>query len=106
MDASALLEENNVRVLNRLKKNLEAACQSYAYEWNDPTVRKGYTTAQMDIYRPWIGTVVEDLDIYFKANEFEQNRMMMHCYCDVKFKDIVKRIILEINVYRPENMAD
>lgn len=100
-EASALLEENNVRVLNTLKKGLEKACRGYAYEWNEPTVRKGYTQAQMDVYRPWIGTMVQDLDIKFEANEWEQQRMIMHCYCEVKFRDIVKRIILEINIQRP-----
>lgn len=105
-EASALLEENNVRVLNTLKKGLEKACRSYLYEWNNPAVRKGYTTAQMDIYRPWIGDFVEDLDIRFTANEWEQERMIMHCYVVVKFKDIVKRIILEINVERPTYESD
>ena len=102
LDASCLLEENNVRVLNLLKKELEAACNDYLYEWNKPEARKGYTTAQMDRFRPWIGTVVEDLDIKFEANQFEQERMIMHCYCVVKFIDIVKRVILEINIQRPE----
>lgn len=105
-EASALLEENNVRVLNSLKKGLEKACRGYAYEWNNSTVRKGYTEAQMNIYRPWIGTMVEDLDIKFKADGFEQERMMMHCYVEVKFRDIIKRIILEINIRRPEGQAD
>jgi hypothetical protein len=41
-DASALLEENNVRVLNVLKKALERNNRMYLYEWNDPVVRKGY----------------------------------------------------------------
>lgn len=100
-DASALLEENNVRVLNTLKKGLEKACRGYMYEWNEPTVRKGYTEAQMEVYRPWIGTMVQDLEIRFDANEWEQERMIMHCYCVVKFRDIVKRIILEINIQRP-----
>lgn len=100
-DASALLEENNVRVLNTLKKGLEKACRNYLYEWNEPEVRKGYTQAQMEVYRPWIGTMVQDLDIKFEANEWEQKRMIMHCYCEVKFRDIVKRIILEININRP-----
>lgn len=102
MDASALLEENNVRVLNTLKKGLEKACRGYLYEWNEPTVRKGYTDAQMEVYRPWIGTMVQDLDIYFDANEWEQERMIMHCYVTVKFRDIVKRITLEINIRRPD----
>lgn len=102
LEASALLEENNVRVLNTLKKGLEKACRGYLYEWNEPTVRKGYTKAQMDIYRPWIGTMVQDLDIRFDANEWEQERMIMHCYVTVKFRDIVKRIILEININRPD----
>ena len=100
-DASALLEENNVRVLNTLKKGLEKACRGYLYEWNEPEVRKGYTQAQMEVYRPWIGTMVQDLEINFTANEWEQERMIMHCYCAVKFRDIVKRIILEINIQRP-----
>ena len=101
MDASALLEENNVRVLNTLKKGLEKACRGYLYEWNEPEVRKGYTQAQMEVYRPWIGTMVQDLDIKFTANEWEQERMIMHCYVEVKFRDIVKRIVLEINIQRP-----
>lgn len=101
MEASALLEENNVRVLNTLKKGLEKACRGYLYEWNEPEVRKGYTQAQMEVYRPWIGTMVQDLEIKFTANEWEQERMIMHCYVVVKFRDIVKRITLEINIQRP-----
>lgn len=98
LDASALLEETNVRVLNILKKGLDKACTGYAYEWSDPVVRKGYTDSQMDIYRPWIGTLVEDIDIYFEANEYEERHMMMHCYVAVKFRNIIKRIILEIDI--------
>jgi hypothetical protein len=100
-EASALLEENNVRVLNMLKKGLEKACRGYSYEWNEPEVRKGYTEAQTEVYRPWIGTMVKDLRIEFQANEFEQERMIMHCYAEVEFRDITKRIILEINIQRP-----
>lgn len=102
LEASALLEENNVRVLNTLKKGLEKACRGYLYQWNEPEVRKGYTEAQMQVYRPWIGTMVQDLNIEFTANEWEQGRMIMHCYVSVKFRDIVKRIILEININRPD----
>ena len=100
-DASALLEENNVRVLNSLKKSLEKACRSYLYNWNEPEVRKGYTDTQMENFRPWIGTLVQDLSISFQANEWEQERMIMHCYAIVKFRDIVKRIIVGINIQRP-----
>lgn len=101
-DASALLEENNMRVLNALKKGLDKACQSYLFNWNEPTARKGFTDSQMQIYRPWIGRYVEDLDIRFEANQYETSRMMMHCYVDVKFRNIIKRIILEININRNE----
>lgn len=100
-DASALLEENNVRILNVLKKNLEKACRGYMYKWNEPEVRKGFSNAQKDVYRPWIGTIVKDIDINFDANEWEQERMIMHCYVSVAFRDIIKRIILEININRP-----
>ena len=93
-----MLEENNVRVLNTLKKGLERACRNYLYEWNEPTARKAYTDTQMNIYAPWQGTMVESLDIKFEANEWETTRMIMHCYVNVKFRDIVKRVILEINI--------
>ena len=106
LEASALLEENNVRVLNTLKKGLEAACNGYLYEWNEPAARKGYTDSQMAIYRPWIGTMVADINIRFDANEWEQERMIMHCYVDVAFRDIVKRIILEININRADYSSD
>ena len=101
IDASALLEENNVRVLNLLTKILEKDCASFLYNWNEPTVRQGFTKAEMEKFRPWIGTFVQDLQISFDANEWEQERMIMHCYCTVKFRDIIKRIILEINIQRP-----
>jgi hypothetical protein len=101
-DASALLEESNVRVLNALKKGLERACRGYLYEWNEPEVRRSYTESQMQVYRPWIGTLVQDLEIRFEANEWEQERMIMHCYVEVAFRDIIKRIILEINIRRPD----
>ena len=101
LDASALLEENNVRVLNALTKNLDRDCSSFLYNWNEPTVRQGFTKAEMEKYRNWKGTYVQDLNIYFDANQWEQERMIMHCYCSVKFRDIIKRIILEINVQRP-----
>jgi hypothetical protein len=106
LEASALLEENNVRVLNTLKKGLESACNGYLYEWNEPAARKGYTDSQMAIYRPWIGTMVADINIRFDANEWEQERMVMHCYVDVTFRDIIKRIILEININRADYSSD
>ena len=106
VDASALLEENNVRVLNLLVKQVERDCQSYLYNWNEPAVREGFTKAQREKYRSWIGTYVDDLDIRFTANEWEQERMIMHCYVDVKFRDIIKRIIVEVNVYRPTGNAE
>jgi hypothetical protein len=101
-DASALLEETNVRVLNILKKGLEKSNRAYLYEWNDPVVRKGYTDSQMDIYRPWIGSWVQDISIHFEANEYEQSHMIMHCYVSVAFRDIAKRIVLEIDINRPD----
>jgi hypothetical protein len=101
-DASALLEESNVRVLNILKKTLERNNRNYLYDWNDPIARKGYTDAQMEIFRPWIGDWVEDLEILFDANRWEQERMMMSCYCEVAFRDIVKRIIVHIDINRPD----
>ena len=54
----------------------------------------------MEIYRPWIGTMVQDLNIYFSADEWEQERMIMHCYVKVAFRDIAKRIVLEIGIRR------
>ena len=99
-DASDLLEENNVRVLNVFKNNLDRACRGYLYKWNDATARAGYTKVQKDAFRPWIGTYVEDLDVYFAANDFEAGRKLMHCYGDLKFFNIAKRIILEININR------
>lgn len=97
-DASALLEENNIRVLNTLKKQLEKACKNYLYEWNEPEIRRGFTEAQMEIYRPWQGQMVQSLDIIFTANEWEQERMIMRCHVEVIFRGIIKRIILHINI--------
>jgi hypothetical protein len=101
-DASELLEETNVRVLNIFKKTMERNTRAYLYDWNDPAARKGYTDAQMEIFRPWIGTWVEDLAILFDTNQFEKRRKMMSCYAEIVFRDINKRIILHIDINRSE----
>lgn len=106
LEASALLEENNVRVLNTLKKGLERDCNGYLYQWNEPTVRKSFTDDQMEKYKPWIGSYVQSLDIRFDANDWEQERMIMHCYVSITFRDIIKRIILEININRSEYSSE
>ena len=104
LDPSALLEENNVRVLNTLKKGIERACRGYLYEWNEPEVRAGFTLAQTEIYRPWIGTMVDNLEILFTADEWDERRSIMRCLVYVSFRNIIKRIVLEINIMRPDHM--
>jgi hypothetical protein len=32
--------------------------------------------------------------------------MIMHCYVDVKFRDIIKRIIIEIDISKPGGRAN
>jgi hypothetical protein len=106
LDASALLEENNVRVLNTMKKMLERACRGYLFHWNEPEARQGFTEAQTEVFRPWIGTMVDNMTIFFTANEWEQERMIMRCWVEVAFRDIIKRIILEINITRPATFGE
>jgi hypothetical protein len=100
-DPSALLEENNARVLDEFVRILQADCRSFTYQWNEPTTRQSFEDATNDKFRPWSGTMVQDIKIRFEASEYEQQHMMMHCYASVAFRDIIKRIILEIDINRP-----
>ena len=100
--ASALLEENNARTLSVIKRILEEKGRSILYEWNRPEQRQGYTDGAMEMFRPWIGMIVEDIQIRFTANEFEEKRMIIRCTAQVKFFNIIKRVIIAINLERAE----
>ena len=54
----------------------------------------------MEKFRDWNSKYVETIDITFKANKWELERSILHCYVDITFRGIYKRAIVEIDINR------
>jgi len=95
---SDLLEENNVRVLLYLKKNLELDCVNTLYDFTSASDRSRFTERAMTKYSPMEGVSVQSINITFSQSEWEAERSILHCYCSVQFRGLHKRTIIEIDV--------
>lgn len=95
---SDLLEENNVRVLLDLKKNLELDCINSLYDFTSAEDRARFTELAMVKYGPMEGVSVQSIKISFSQSEWEAERSILHCYCSVQFRGLHKRTIIEIDV--------
>lgn len=93
-----LLEENNVRILYRLKKNIENDIGEHIYDFTKETTRNDFRTVEKAAYNSWIGTIVEDFDITFNTTEYEFNNSILHAYVEVTFLGMYKRAIAEIDI--------
>lgn len=95
---SDLLEENNVRVLLYLKKNLELDCINSLYDFTSAEDRARFTELAMTKYGPMEGVSLQSIKISFEQTEWESERSILHCYCSVQFRGLHKRTIIEIDV--------
>ncbi len=98
MDNSDLMEENNMNTLFALKKQLERDCWNSLYDFTSVEDRARFSESEQAKFASWIGSRVDTLSIVFDANAWEMERSIVHCYVSVQFRNMMKRVIIEIDV--------
>lgn len=97
---SDLLEESNVHLLYEAKRIIEKDINANLYNFNEPDDRTRFKDFETEKFRDWNGKYVESIDITFKANKWELERSIIHCYVGMTFRGIYKRAIVEIDIQR------
>ena len=95
---SHLLEENNMRTLFLLKRELETLVNSNGYNFTSNEDRKTFQRVATSKFATWIGVRVASLEIKYESNVWESERMIVHCYASVTFRAMSKQTIVEIDI--------
>lgn len=95
---SDLSEENNMHVLLQMKRMVETYVSETHYKFADAEDRARFTSNVKDMFAPFIGSKVFELNVKFAMNTWESERSILHCYLDVKFRKMAKRGIIEIDI--------
>lgn len=95
---SDLMEENNMNTLFLLKKRLEQDCWDNLYDFTSADERARFSEIEEAKFANWRGSRVDTLSIRFDVNEWEMERSIVHCYVAVQFRNLMKRVIIEIDV--------
>ena len=98
MAISDLMEENNMNTLFALKKQLERDCWNSLYDFTSVEDRARFSESEQAKFASWIGSRVDTLSITFDANAWEMERSIVHCYVSVQFRNMMKRVTIEIDV--------
>ena len=93
-----LSEENNVNTLLYLKRNITDDARDELYDFTDPIHRSDFADFIKAKYEPLVGTQIEKIDIQYTMNEWEFQRSIVHMFVAVTFRQIAKRVILEIDI--------
>ena len=96
-DTSDLSQENNVRVLLTIKRELEAMAQSLLFNFNEASDRKSYTDAAGRLFQKYSG-VIRSGSVRFDSTAHEEIRGILHCYAEIVFKSLVTNCIIEVDI--------
>jgi len=102
---SDLLEENNVHTLCEMRKIIEKDCFDALYDFTSVEARANFTEYEKAKFANWIGVKVQSFDINFSVNEWEAERSIVHCYVAVQFRNLMKRVIIEIDINKRDFLA-
>ena len=94
-----------MNTLFELKNGIERDCWDKLYDFTSAERRASFSEYENAKYSNWIGRKVESLDIKFDVNEWEGERSIVHCYVSVKFRNLNKRTIIEIDVNKRDFLA-
>lgn len=97
-ELSDLSEESNVHVLLAVKKKLERLCSQKRYHFGEASDRKRYQSDAQELFSSWKGVYLRSIDITFSMSTYEELRSILHCYCAIVYKTVIKRSIIEIDI--------
>lgn len=103
---SDLLEESNVHLLYKAKRIIEKDIQARLYDFNEPEVRNRFKSYENTKFSDWNSQYVKSITIDFKANAWEIEHSILHCYVTIVYRGIFKRATAEIDINRRDYEAD
>lgn len=95
---SDLSEEHNVHELYDIKRVIEDYAASKIYNFAEVEDRNRFTEDARMLFANRIGTRLRDFTVKFEMNKWEEERSILHCYIEIIFKTIAKRVIIEIDI--------
>lgn len=102
VEDSDMLEENDVQIYFTLKNAIEQDLYGMLYNFTSQTERSSFVAYEKAKYSDWEGSIVEKFNIYFNISKWEFNHDTIHCYLDITFRGLNKRIIQEIDLNKRE----
>lgn len=97
-ETSDLTEENNVNTLLWLRRNVTDDARAELYDFTDPTARSDFAEFVRAKYLPMVNKQIQSIDVKCTVNEWEFEQSIVHVYLTVVFRQMAKRVILEIDV--------
>lgn len=94
---SDLSEANAMFIVLDIKRDCERLCEEYSYEFSD---EKGMSrfNADAEVLLSSYQNQVDEVSAYFDKTEWESENNILHLYVNVVNKDLVKNVIIEIDV--------
>lgn len=99
---SDLLQENNMRTLSQLVYLLQNKIDMWLLEYVDDGILTSMAETINNIFAGWVGTRVQNLNIYFEQDINTDGGEIVVCYVNVTFRGLLLRVPIIVNVNRRE----
>ena len=100
---SSLTEENNCLLVLDVRRDAESLVANYEYDFMERSDIARFNAALTGILNRYAGTQLRSITGHFDRNQWEAERSILHLYIELVCKDLVKTIIIEIDVNRSED---
>ncbi len=85
-------------VLLEIARKVEDRMRSMLYDFAQEEDRNRFTRDTKRDIDPYAPTQIASGSVYFDANQWEQERNIVHCYLAIVYNGLFKRGILEIDI--------
>lgn len=99
---SSLTEQNNVLVLLDVKRDCERLVANYEYDFSEPEDIARFNVDVETVTQKYQTQQVRRIQAHFDKNSWEAARSILHLYVEMVCKDLVKTVIIEIDVNRDD----
>lgn len=98
---SNLTEINNVHIVLDIKKDVEHVCENFAYQFNEMSDLKRFNTILSNSVLPkYAAAQVKSISANFTRTSEEAEYGILHLYISVVHKNLVKIVMVDIDVNR------
>lgn len=95
---SDLTEENNVNTLMFLKRSVNQDAKNDIYDFTSEENRSDFADFIKTKYSYMVGKQVLSMKVEYTMSEWEFERSIVHMYLAIQFRQLAKRVIVEIDL--------